>query len=157
MRGRKWATACRELIESVGRLHGQQSFYVIFFDVDTHPMFDQRRPERDLLPVNAANQKRLKRWLPSIKLGADTRPLHAMQLALRFEPDAIFLLSDGEFADPTRNFLLAENIRESEDGSRETVVPIHTVGFHSLAAQAVLQPIAHENGGVYRFIPGPRR
>jgi hypothetical protein len=157
MRGRKWATACRELLDSVARLNGQQSFYVIFFDVDTHPMFDRRKPERQLIPVTTSNQKRLKRWLPSIKLGVDTRPLEAMRLALRFKPDAIFLLSDGEFADPTRNFLLLENVREADDGSLEPQVPVHTVGFHSFAAQAVLRPIAIENGGVYRFVPGRKR
>ena len=77
-----------------------------------------------------------------------------MQLALKMSPDAVFLLSDGEFADPTRDFLLNENYDEADDGSRVPRVPIHTVGFHSFAAEAVLKPIAMENGGAYRFVPG---
>lgn len=154
MRGRKWSMACRELVASVKRMGQQQSFYVIFFDVDTHPMFNQKRPERDLLPVTSGNQRKLMRWLPSIKLGPDTRPLNAMQLALKMKPDAIFLLSDGEFNDGTRDYLLGENQKVDDDGKRSAKIPVHTVGFHSLAAEASLKPIAAENGGGYRFVPG---
>lgn len=152
MRGRKWTLACTELLASVKRMRTGQSFYVIFFDVDTHPMFSQRRPEPELLPVNKGNQKKLSRWLPSIKLGPDTRPLDSMRLALTMKPDAIFLLSDGEFNDGTRSFLLSENRREDDDGNLVPRIPIHTVGFYSIAAEAVLKPIAADHGGGYRFI-----
>ncbi len=156
MRGKKWSAACRELLASVKRMGGQQSFYVIFFDHDTHPMFAQDKPEKDLLAVTSSNLIRLKRWLPSIKLGTATRPYFAMQLALRLKPDAIFLLSDGEFSDPTRDFLLTENVKVGDEGERMPKVPVHTIGFHSPAAAVVLAPIAKENGGDYRFVGGRR-
>ena len=82
-----------------------------------------------------------------------------MRLALMLRPDAVFLLSDGEFDDPTRDFLLGENLRELDDGTREPRVPVHTIGFYSPAAAAALAPIAAENGGEFRYVgrKAPRR
>ncbi|MDP6444910.1 MAG: hypothetical protein QGG36_22590 [Pirellulaceae bacterium] len=157
MTGRKWIACCRELIAAIDRLQPTQSFYVIFFDHDTHAMFQQDRPEKDLLPATDRNTTKLRRWLGSIDFGAETRPYHSMQLALRLNADAIFLLSDGEFVDPTRDYLRTENGSfNAETGERDVDVVVHTIGFHSLACEASLKPIALENGGVYQFVPNPR-
>lgn len=157
MRGRRWTAACQELLESVGRLHAQQEFYVIFFDAGAHPMFSPRKPEPELLPATEENLKRLRRWLPSIDFGRDTAPARAMELAIRLEPDAIFLLSDGEFTDATPQLLRTLNRVRQRDGTVAVRVPIHTIGFHTAACQAVLRPLAAENGGRYVFVPHPRQ
>ncbi|MCA9174351.1 MAG: VWA domain-containing protein [Planctomycetales bacterium] len=155
MSGRRWVLACRELLESVGRLSDRQSFYVIFFDAQTQPMFTNRVQE-DLLPATDQNRTKLKRWISSISFGNDTLPATAMQIALKLEPDAIFMLSDGEFHDQTASMLRAFNQVQTGDGPRQALIPIHTIGFHSHAAIAILRPLAEENGGTFRFIPNPR-
>lgn len=156
MRGRKWTQACQELLRSVERLGPRQSFYVIFFDAEIHPMFSRRKPEPDLLPATEENFQRMKRWLPSIHFGPETWPAAAMRRSLSMSPDAIYLLSDGEFQDGTRPLLRSQNLVDDGDGQRKPRVPVHTVGFHSMACQASLLPIARENGGRFRFIPDPR-
>ena len=153
--GGKWQDATRELRKAVERLTPQQCFYVIFFDGKMHPMFDSRTPEPALLPATEENLERFRRWLATVELGPFTRPAASMQMALRLEPDAIYLLSDGVFNDPTAALLRANN-RVRKDGRHVPRVIVHTIGFHTQEGQRVLQRIADENGGRYVFIPPMR-
>lgn len=155
MSGRRWVQACQELLQTVGELNEEQSFYVIFFDSTARPMFTNRI-QKDLLPATDDNRTKLRRWMSSIALGSDTFPAGAVQMALKLKPDAIFLLSDGEFNDATARLLRATNHRRDENGDFQVVTPVHAIGFHSRVSQASLKPLADENGGAYRFVPNPR-
>ena len=114
------------------------------------------RVQKDLLPATDANRTKLRRWMSSIALGSDTFPAGAMLRALQLKPDAVFLLSDGEFNDATARLLRARNHRRDENGDFQAIIPVHTIGFHSRVCQASLKPLAEENGGTYRFVPNPR-
>lgn len=157
MSGRRWVLACQELLKTVKSLNEDQSFYVIFFDQGANPMFT-KDVQQDLLPATDANIVKLRRWISSISFGSDTRPALAMRLALALKPDAVFLLSDGEFRDQTRPMLRVVNRASGDADAADDsfVAPIHAIGFHSRAAGISLQPLAAENGGVYRFVPHPR-
>ncbi len=151
MQGQKWRRACRELIQSIERLGPEQSFCVFFFDVGPHLMFNQSPDELTMLKPTKQNVTKLKRWMISIDLGNATKPLVATRLALAMEPDALFLLSDGEFQDDTPAFLRIANLERDEDGVRPKTV-VHTVCFKSVAGAGTLKMVADENGGNYRFV-----
>ena len=68
---------------------------------------------------------------------------------MRLQPDAIFLLSDGEILDSTLQDLRVWNRKRNDDGEAKAVVPIHTVLLHSQIGYAALEAIANENGGTF--------
>jgi hypothetical protein len=163
----KFHEAKRELEQAVCGLDEGQLFYVIFFDQKTKRLrlgrwthrgkrFTLRRqPEKDLVPANDENIESLIHWMNTIELGPDTNPYPAVTYALRkLEPDAIFLLSDGEFRDGGRTeaFLKKENCLPTLPGPKTIV---HCVGFYSRVGEITLERIAKDNGGTYRFINSP--
>lgn len=151
MRGTKWSRCCRELILSIKRLSPEQSYYIFFFDQEIHLMFNQRPDEIALIPATPRNSTRLQRWMGSFDLGPSTMPMRAVRYALSMKPDAVFLLSDGEFQDDTVAFMRVANlIREGDRVFPETVV--HTICFRSPAGAGTLKMIADEHGGTFRFV-----
>jgi hypothetical protein len=156
MRGRKFADAKRELLYAVGKLDKSQFFYVIFFDYGAKPMFAGRNTPRETraLAATRENVQRLKRWLPSIENGGQTNPFEAVQLALELMPDAIFILSDGEFTDggQTERFLAANNVLDDPLEGRRPKTVVHTIAFHSRAGEPTMQAIAERHGGTYEFV-----
>ena len=108
----KFADAKRELEQAVRRLDPNQLFYVIFFDrqakrlrlgtwnVKRTNYRLNSRPEPNLVPATDENTDALIYWMNTIQLDSDTQPYSAVAFALeKLRPDAIFLLSDGEFRD----------------------------------------------------------
>ncbi len=155
MTGTKWEDASRELLSAVERLGADKSFYVIFFDGESHPMFDSKSPETDLLPATDENLERFRQWLATVELGYHTRPTASVRFALTLKPHAIYLLSDGEFEDQTAALLREKNLVRQE-GRRVPQAIVHTIGFHSRHGQQVLRRIAKEHGGRYVFVPPPQ-
>lgn len=155
MTGQKWDDATSELLAALDRLGEDKSFYVIFFDGESHPMFDPKSPEPDLVQATQENLRRFRQWLATVQLGFHTRPAGAVSTALTLAPDAIYLLSDGEFEDQTAALLRDKNlVRVNRVRSPQVIV--HTIGFHSRHGQKVLERIAKENGGRYTFVPAPQ-
>jgi hypothetical protein len=74
-------------------------------------------------------------------------PTSAVQRALEFKPDSVWLLSDGKFFSN-----VPKAIRVANDSVNAR---IHTVGFYEPTGEPVLRQIADENGGTYRFVPLP--
>lgn len=142
MKGDRLDAAKQELFRSVVRLGEKMTFLIIFYDETFVPM-----PVRELVPASRFNKRDALSWVGSIRGDGGTRPLEAMQFALSLGPDAVWLLSDGEF-----NESYAEDIRRANPEG-ETV--IHTIAFHSQGGEQVLKRIAQENGGQYRFISPP--
>lgn len=143
MAGRRWESACGELLRSLKELGPGQQFYVVCFDKQTKPY----RGETPRYMRSTQQQLRqVRSWLRQLELGANTLPRGAMELALALQPDAIFLLSDGEFRDDTLEWLRHAN--GYLDSSRP-VIPIHTVSLLSLEGRWTLQTIAAENHGTF--------
>lgn len=167
----KFADAKRELECAVRGLNQDQLFYVIFFDRDAERLrlgkWNERRtryslksrPELDLVPANEDNINGLVYWMNTIQLDNDTNPYPAVVYALRkLRPDAVFLLSDGEFNDggATEAFLTRENIVDDPTNGPTPKTIVHCVGFYSRKGEITLQRIAEDNGGTYRFVEPPR-
>lgn len=155
MRGEKFATAQEEVLYAITQLSVQQSFYVFFFDQITQPMVlsPDKEPPPEPVPATRDNVKRASKWIKGVETGTNTHPYEAVKLALAMRPDAIFLLTDGQFSDngQTEQYLLINNVLERP--TKEPQVIVHTIGFWDLAGQEALQRIAQRNGGTYRYVP----
>lgn len=149
MSGPRWQALCRELIRALQSLSPDQEFFIISFDSAAHPMFGlvpQRGAFLNPTPDNVAN---VLNWLVGFQLGGKTYPSSAVGMAMRLEPDAIFLLSDGEISDTTIQDLRFWNHKNDQKGNVKTLIPIHTVLLHSEIGFVALQTIANENSGTF--------
>ena len=149
MRGRRWEALCKELIRAIKSLSPDQDFFVVSFDATEHPMFGLAPPRGKFLKAVPKNIAKMQNWLLSIEHGRNTFPASAVGLAMKLEPDGIFLLSDGEIEDSTIADLQIWNRKQDEEGNWKAMVPIHTVLLHSERGFAALETIARENGGSF--------
>ncbi len=152
MLGDRWVYACNQLIDSLNGLADDQEFVVICFDLTTTFMFNKSPANVHYLHPTPAIVSRIRRWLRSVELGRATMPAQAMQYALELNPDAIFLLSDGELQDNTVAVLRLLN----PPGSERRQIPVHTVHLFSFQGRLTLQQIALENSGTFTSIQQQR-
>lgn len=131
--------AKRELRRSINRLQVPQRFKVIFYN-------DQPVPMPGDLPRSADQNSKdqLAAWLRLIEPDGETDPRAAIGLALALRPDAVFLLSDGEFPDGTVEAIAKKNSRK---------VPIHCVDLSGGESGDQLRRIAADSRGEYRARP----
>ena len=159
MKGGRFAAACRELSRAIHNLKERQFFYVILFD--EHPQ--RMRLPPDLQPPTRAvratpsNVRRFEQWLVGVVLEAGADPRESLGWALDLQPDAVYVLSDGEFGRSTEEYLEMHNWRDDPTLGRVPKAIIHTVGFHQPRGGATLQRIASQFGGTYRFVPAAQR
>jgi hypothetical protein len=81
-----------------------------------------------------------------------------MRQAIDMEPDAIFLLFDGE-TKVTNWIGRIREMNETDDlfSQGETKIPIHVVHFFREEFVADMKRLADENHGSYRFVPRPQK
>lgn len=129
------ARAKQELRRTVARLRFPQRYLVIFYN-------DGMRVMPGGIPqgVDTAASGVLDRWLRLIEAEGATDPRSAMKLALGLQPDAVFLLSDGEFKPGTAETIAARNM---------TKIPIHSIDLGNGAGAESLRRIAAQSGGRY--------
>ncbi len=140
MHGRRIRRAQTELRHTLESLKPTQKFYIVFFSDGALPM-----PATALLPATSENVSLAWQWVQQAQCGGGTNPLPALLLALDLKPDTIYLLTDGKF--PGQVFMAAT---QAPPGHR---TPIYTIAFASKKAERLLQAIANETGGGYRFVP----
>ena len=128
-----------ELMRSVAKMAYPQRFQVIFYNDRPMPMPGDAAVSADLF-----HKDQLDRWLSVIPAQGETDPRAAMQLAFALKPDAIFLLSDGEYPEGVAEHLAAKNPRK---------VPIHCIDLSGGAAGDDLERIARDSGGQYAAKP----
>jgi Mg-chelatase subunit ChlD len=130
-----------ELRKSVFALVEPQKFEVIFYNNESIPMPGGPRPRT--ADLQAKNELLL--WLRLIEPDGGTEPRPALKQAISLKPDAVFLLSDGEFPEGTVNEAAKLNTRK---------IPIHCVDLAGGLAGDHLKRIAAESGGQYASRPG---
>jgi hypothetical protein len=131
--------AKRELRRSIKQLQTPQRFKVIFYNDEPIAMPGDLPRSAD---QNAKDQ--LTHWLRLIEPNGETDPKAALGIALSLRPDAVFLLSDGEFPDGTVEAIAKKNGRK---------IPIHCVDLSSGVSGDDLRRIARDSGGQYRWRP----
>ena len=130
-----------ELRRSVMALKEPQKFEVIFYNNESIPMPGGPRPRTADLQAKS----QLLAWLRLIEPDGGTDPRPAMKQALMLRPDAVFLLSDGEFPAGTVDEVATLNTRK---------IPIHCVDLAGGLAGDHLKRIAMASGGQYASRPG---
>lgn len=130
----------KELVESVGKLRRTQKFHVVFFNSGA-PL---ENPPRRLVSAIQAHKQEFFNFLGQIAAGGSTDPRPAMRRAFAVEPDLIYFLTDGEFDEG-----LIELLDVLNRGRR---VRIYTIAYVSQAGAPLLERIAREHNGQYRFV-----
>jgi len=130
----------RELRTSVDGLRRNQRFHVIFFNAGP-PL--ENEPRR-LVPANGVQKRRLYEFLDSIQAEGSTDPIPAMERAFAVRPDLIYFLTDGDF-----EALLLEKLR---GWNRSQAVKIYTIAYVSQAGRVLLEQIAREHDGDFKFV-----
>ncbi|GIW88458.1 MAG: hypothetical protein KatS3mg108_2782 [Isosphaeraceae bacterium] len=131
----RWLRLQQELHRTLARLQFPQRYLVIFFN-------DQAWPMPGRVPASASRDSihRTLAWARRFQPQGATDPRAALAMALSFKPDAIFLLSDGEFPDGVANDLI-----QAHPNPR----PIHCIDLSGNTSGDDLRRIAAHSGGRY--------
>lgn len=169
MSGKKSAAARRELVKALQDLDlsTNQSFYIYAatneirskgglqdpstnrssYILCVHVSGYQAMPTAGLLQAAPQDIRSATNLILSAGNYYGSDPTSAVQRALEFKPDTVWLLSDGKFSSN-----VPKAIRMANDSVNAR---IHTVGFYEPTGEPVLRQIADRNGGTYRFVPPP--
>ncbi len=142
MQGEPFTRARDELIRSIGELKQGQKFYVVFFNDRAYPQFFPTAEQR-MLTVSNDSRKRIERWIRRSVAEGETDPTDALKFALARRPDAIYLLTDGDFNPAVTDMLVAANSWR---------IPIHTIAFLNNVGEPLLKKISEQSGGTYRYV-----
>ena len=137
----KYERARYELVRSIENLSEDQRYFVIFYNDGWYPM-DATAP----IQATQLHIDKTRRWVRRIWPNGGTYPLQALLRALQLQPDAIYFLSDGKF-DPA----VIEAVRIHNPASSGQI-PIHTIAFVSTETVDIMQAIAVNSGGKFRFV-----
>ena len=129
----------QELRRSISSLRRSQKFHVIFFAQDT-----LENPPGRLVSAIRAQKEAFFDFLDEVTPAGHTEPTQAMQRALELKPDLVYFLTDGQF-DPA---LLPKLDRWNADRA----VQIFTIAYVSREGAELLERIAREHGGEFRFV-----
>jgi hypothetical protein len=112
--------------------------------------------------VAPGHVQKLRDWIYGVSLGAGTDPRRSLALARRMKPDAVFLLSDGQFNKPgwpqSESGWVDDHDEPFTAGVQEGVelffrnTIIHTIAFENPFTHAAMQAIAEATGGKCRYI-----
>jgi len=134
-----------ELKRSIFGLSSKNTFQVILFN---HSAIEN--PTGGMLPGTKQNTRACATWVDSSQPTGGTNPVGALEIALStLKPDTIYLLTDGAFDSDADVFALLSRLNP------EGKVQINTIGFGIGANVDVLERIAQDNRGTYRYVDVP--
>ncbi|MBN2584464.1 MAG: VWA domain-containing protein [Planctomycetes bacterium] len=129
-----------ELKRSIRALRPVDQFQVIFYSSGPARMM----PMRQLLPATQANKQTAYEFIDdTIPIGQND-PQDALTQAFRLRPDAIYLLTDGEF-----DWNIVGYIGKLNADKR---IRVNTIGFIYTDGEKLLKEIAAKNGGTYKYV-----
>jgi hypothetical protein len=146
----RFERAREELVRTIYQLYADQKFVVLLFSSDCRPMFDQPLRQVDFYAATPHHKDRVARWLEGVHPGGATDPRSSLRTALALYPDAIFLLSDGEFR--SGRGLISSQVIRLVEGLNAHKVPIHTIAYQDFRSRRTLETIAELTGGMFRFV-----
>ena len=156
MEGRRFDRASAELMRSVEQLGPNQCFYVLLFGSKTIQMFDGNQYLPRPIPGTPENKERLAEWLRTAYQGGSTDPRDALRVAMRMNPSAVFMLSDGKFngrENQKKDNLLGGNADAYSIVAAATKKPpIHAIAFENKQSRANMKRLAEMTNGVFRFV-----
>lgn len=150
----RFHVAARELIRTVEALDEEQEFLVVAFCYQSY-FFTPNPAQPKMTRATAPNKQRLQSWVSHLQLASGTDPRQGVVAALRLKPDAIFLLSDGEFNGRKKNRQQIPGNVTTEQlivFNRRADTPIHTIALDGDESRVRLAAIAKATGGKHRFV-----
>jgi von Willebrand factor type A domain len=141
----KFERARYELLQSIEQLNKDQSYFVIFYNHEAHPMEGGK-----LVMATPAHIGETTQWVNFAEAGGGTEPLPALLYALSLHPDAIYFLSDGQFDPNTIQEMRLRNRPNNRLKIRQ--IPIHTIAFYDRFAAGLMKAIARNSGGEFKFV-----
>ena len=147
MQGERWTRAVYELENSIIDMSEDQNFCIVLYNQFTAVMGGANRIE--MVPRTEENMERAFTWLRQQRPGGGTFARQSLSLALVQQPDAIFLLSDGQIQDNSEQFLEANNISMDNGIGENRQIPVHTIALLSNFGQRTLKRIADNNEGTF--------
>ena len=78
MQGRRIERALEELTASMGQLKDRQQFFIVFFNGEAIPLFNESRPK--LHRATLRTRRRTENWLKQVTAGGSTHPEEAIAL-----------------------------------------------------------------------------
>ena len=141
----------RELAASIRELAPTQRFQVVFFQGDGDALAAPHRMQ--LIQATRSNIRAVLEWIEGVRPRGRSNPLPALELAVKLEPDAVFLLSNtitgaGEW-EVDEQAILARldtlNPADSRTGFRP--VTIKTIEFLRDDPSGLLRTIGRLHGG----------
>ena len=149
MNGPPLSAAKRETIRSISTLGESQSFQIVIYN--NRPSYASPRGQAFwMLPGNDSMKQWATQYIRSIPAHGGTEHYDALKLALKLEPDVIFLLTDANIPQLRRSRL--DEIRVLCERAGTT---IHAVEFGTEVVApegSFLRTLAAENGGEYRYL-----
>ena len=140
MSGNRLAAAKKELCSTLKGLKPTDKFMIYFFSDAAQAM-----PARAMLAGTPKNIQWATDWVSGRSVAGGTNPTQALSWCFNLRPDTVWLLTDGQFADgPALDAIAA--------GNRQLKARINTLAFHDKGGADILQRIARENDGTYRFV-----
>ncbi len=147
---------CMELKRSINEMNSDQEFTVIFFQGGS----PREIPPLGLKKADKESKNKVFNWIDSSHIIAQggNSPAKAIELASKYQPDLIYLLSDnvtGEGANQVNQQELVQKFTEEAAKNKTRINAIqflHPDPFTALGKKSTLQLITEKTGGVYRFI-----
>lgn len=153
MKGNRWYRAVRELNTAIEGLEKNQEFLVLLYNNRTSVMLNAKTSTAGLVVASRDNKDECRAWLRKQRPRGGTFPASAMFIALSLDPDAVFLLSDGELQDNTRELLQFWNNEQADFDEPSTKIPINTISLgRDSEGQEMMRSIAAQNEGEFTWI-----
>jgi hypothetical protein len=144
MQGTRFERAISELRKSVGQLDPDQKFQIVFFNDQPVPLFHSKYSNQ-LIPATRTAMTEVFRWIDSRQAHGGTVPDEALKRALALKPDVVFFLTDADRVPRQVRTLIADH---NQHGST-----VHTIAFGHKGGETLMQGIAADHHGRYRFVP----
>ena len=144
MNGARFRRAVSELRKSLDQLKPDQQFQVIFFNSQAVPLVHSQHRMK-LLPATKSVLEEAFGWIDARRAQGGTVPDDALRRALDLKPDVVFFLTDADSVPRTVRTLIAD---KNKHGST-----VHTIAFGHRGGETLMQGIAADHHGRYRFVP----
>jgi hypothetical protein len=143
-----------KMLESIGQLKPVQTFHIVLFSMG-NPIEFSVDGNKQLQAATDGNKRKCVLFLKDVIAEKQTNPVPALERAFAVlqgtqKPGKlIYLLTDGLFPD---NAKVLRVIRENNAG-KEVKINTFLYGHQPPEAVKVMERIADENGGEYRYVP----
>lgn len=147
----RYRRAAYELERSLSMLEDDQEFLVALYNDRIFPMLGMSLKDTKLIKATDKNRDEVIDWMKAQQPSGFTLPARAMYGSLMVQPDAIFLLSDGELGDDTVGMLREANRGDKSAGAPK--IPVHTITIGSTGAGLkTMKTIAKDNEGHFVWV-----